>query len=867
MHPKGQTVPVEKLLPQVSKPTQYLGNEVNVIRKDWDAARVRVALVFPDKYEMGMSHVGLKILYEILNGLPHVVAERVYAPELDMQALLKSEGLPLFSLESKHALSDFDIVGFSLTYELTYTNMLSILDLAQIPLWQKDRTERHPLVIAGGGCLMNAEPVADFLDAACLGDGEDIVLDIVRAVDEWKKSEASRHQILDTLSAIEGIYVPSFFEPEYHDDGTLACVKPLKAGYERINKRTLKSLDDAPYPTKLVVPTVKPIHDRIGIEIQRGCNRACRFCQAGYIDRPVRQRSPEKILKIAEESLQQTGIEQISLLSLSAADFACLVPLLKELNSRYVQKNIAISVPATRTENLTPELVEQIKQVRKTGFTVAPEAGSERMRRVINKGNKVGDLFRAVTNAFSQGWELLKLYYMVGLPFEQDEDVVGIAQEGNDCIKLCKTYTPRAELNLSVSSFVPKPHTPFQWSPQMTIEETKRRHALVRQNLKDKRIRFKHHHPEMSYVEGLLSRGDRRVARVIARAFELGCRFDEWDEHFNFGLWQQALADTDTDPAFYLHRERTKDEVLPWDHLYAQMDKAFLWEELEKAHDAAFTPDCSVSVCSDCGVCDFRHIKNRIFVVGEKPVMVKKGNREWYGWQPESPQTSSSFAKVSGPAPFRLRIRFSKTGLARFMGHLELMDALKRAIKRLGWPVSYSEGFHPQMRLAMGHPLPVGLESQWEYFDLDLTRTISNEEALALGEALPDGLDILSAEFVDKKSPSIYSSVAQNFYSVLPAIPQDPNWFKMTTEALARFSTSNTLPFSRGKAGKEKTFNIKDEVQIIPETLPESFSFKTRINTEGTLKPQEVVLALLGVGDKDLHHFRFKKIGVGWKGL
>ena len=348
--------------------------------------------------------------------------------------------------------------------------------------------------------------------------------------------------MLNSLSEIEGIYVPSFFRPEYNADGTLARMVPLKEGYERIRKRIVSNLDSAPYPTNLVVPNIKPVHDRIGIEIQRGCNRACRFCQAGYIDRPVRQRSPENILRIADESLKKTGISEISLLSLSAADYDCLVPLLAEINRRYEGQNVSLSVPATRTEKLTPDLIEQIKKVRKTGFTIAPEAGTAKMRRVINKRNKVDDLFRAVENAFSAGWDLLKLYYMVGLPFEEDSDLEGIAAEGNDSIEICLRHTRRAELNLSLSSFVPKSHTPFQWEPQIGIEETKRRYNHVRNNLKNRRIRLKHHHPEMSFVEGVLSRGDRRVSQLIFLAVSEGCRFDEWQGPFDFLKWARAIS-------------------------------------------------------------------------------------------------------------------------------------------------------------------------------------------------------------------------------------------------------------------------------------------------------------------------------------
>lgn len=922
------------LVSRVSKPGQYLGNEVNAIHKDFSAAKVRVALVFPDKYEIGMSHVGLKILYDILNKIPDVVAERCFAPDLDMERELRAQGLPLFSLESKRPLKDFDLIGFSLTYELTYTNMVNILELGGVPVWQKDRGLADPLIIAGGGCAMNAEPVADFLDAAVLGDGEEVVLEIVEVIRQ-AKFKSPRGIFLEKLSNIEGIYVPSFFQPEYNPDGTISRIKPLKEGYAKVNKRVVQNIDSAPYPTAFPVPSIRTVHDRIGIEIQRGCNRACRFCQAGYIDRPVRQRSPETVLKIAEDSLNQTGVGEISLLSLSAADYACLVPTLAELNRRYAGEKVSISVPATRTEKLTPDLIEQIKKVRKTGFTIAPEAGSARMRRVINKGNKVDDLYTAVTNAFSAGWELLKLYYMVGLPFERDEDLLGIADEANESIKICKGYTPRAELNLSLSSFVPKPHTPFQWEPQMTIEETRNAYDRVKRNLRDRRIRLKHHNPEMSFVEGLFSRGDRRVSEAIYLAWKEGCRFDEWEEHFDYPRWQKVFEKWGGDVGFYLHRRREKDEILPWDHLFAQMDKNFLWEELERAHDAAlsfplgaevesgnpefvvsskemgfkinavsqsgsplqkvtqggddkrrglkplpdqlpgFTEDCSVQRCSDCGVCDFRAVKNRVYVPGKEAVVVKKGHREWYGWKqmdnsplpPLKPALSEVEGVRGGEGELRntiFRIHYSKTNEARFIGHLELMDVLKRGFKRLKTPVAYSEGFHPQMKFSMGHPLSVGVESQWEYFDVTLTECLDATFLTdSLNRVLPEGIKVLGAEVIDRNTPSLYSSTLSVCYEA--SFEGSINWPSETVEKLECFRRSEKFNWRRERAGGVKEIDLKKLVDVDLVNLPQSLIFKTKMDPQGSVKPMEVLSALAGINREELDRIRLKKIGIVWQ--
>lgn len=876
---------LQAILRQVSRPSQYLGNELNVIKKDFDQAEVRVALIFPDKYELGMSHVGLRILYDILNKLPFVVCERAFAPDLDMEGCLRHENLPLFSLESKRPLKDFDILGFSFTYELTYSNFLNILDLAQIPRWQKDRNATHPIILGGGGCMTNAEPIADFLDASAIGDGEELVLDVVDTIRQWKKQTADRATLLDHLSNIEGIYIPSFFTPEYNPDGTLKKMLPLKSGYEKIKKRIVANIDQAPYPTNLLVPSVKLVHDRIGIEIQRGCNRACRFCQAGYIDRPVRQRSPTTILNIAEESRQKTGIGEISLLSLSAADYECLVPLLKELNGRYAGERVAISVPATRTEKLGPELIEQIKKVRKTGFTIAPEAGSARMRRVINKGNAVDDLYRAVTNAFSAGWNLLKLYYMVGLPFEHDEDVAGIAFEANESIKICLGYSNRAELKLGLSSFVPKPQTPFQWEPQMTIAETERRYSLVKKNLQNRRIRANHHNAQMSFVEGLFSRGDRRLAPLLAMAVDHGCRFDEWQEHFDFGKWESVFAKWDGDPAFYLHRQRGRDETLPWDHLFAQMDKNFLWDEFEKSRVAGgepeeqvpawrrlkpkldqlpgFTEDCSVERCSDCGVCDYQKIKNRVYVPGDASVVVKKGHREWYGGTAGLPSTVDSRPlpenqKITGFC--KLRFRYTKTGPAVYMGHLELMDVLRRAIHRVKLPVAYSQGFHPQMKLAMSHALPVGIDSEWEYFDLEFTSPVDPGQAQnQLNQALPAGLRVLEIQSIDSRTPSLYSNVRSLEY--MATMP----WPQKISKMLADFKNGADVVWIRKNARGEKKFNLQDAVEVNHQPDGCVFNFHTKIEPSGTLKPSEVLEALLGIGKEKLNQVYFKKTGIQWK--
>lgn len=893
---------LHRLLRDVEKPSQYLGNEVNAIHKDFAAQKLRVALVFPDAYEIGMSHMGLKILYDILNNIEGVVAERCFAPGRGFENALRANAMALYGLESKTPLSEFDVIAITLPYELTYTNLVNILDLAGIPVWQKERGENHPVVLAGGTGAYNPEPVADFLDAVAIGDGEEIILEFVSKMLGWKKrhgidrlrqnaKDGSRAEILDELKTLEGMYVPSFFAPSYNDDGTLAAMNPLKPDYASVKKRVVNDLNAQPYPTKLVLPNIKLVHDRIGIEIQRGCTRMCRFCQAGYIDRPTRQRSPERVLEIADKSYEETGISEISLLSLSAGDYQTIVPTMKALNARYAGKNVAISVPATRTETLTPELIAEVKKVRKTGFTIAPEAGSERMRRVINKGNKTEDLMRACHNAFSAGYRLIKFYYLCGIPFEHDEDLIGMADEADQALRIGFKFTGQAEINMSVSTLVPKPFTPFQWDPQITIEETKRRHALIKRHIRDKRVRFKYHEPEMSFLEGVFSRGDRRLSKAVYRAFENGCRFDEWQEHFDFAKWQKTFEETGIDTAFYVHRLRDQNEVMPWDHLFSQMLKTWLWDERENARIEAYQADCSLEKCASfCGACDFKTVKNRIYVIDEKPLAAKKGNREWYGRFGQKGPTPFSDPshdqsqppqelKAENPEPqavlpkerFKLRVSFAKMGLAALIGHSELLNHLRRAILRTGAPVAYSEGFHPQMKISMGYALPLGMESESESFDLALTKAIDPEKFIvSLNAALPQGISAQNADYIDFKSPSLYSLTQAVSYRVeLPkALVSDRA--EVLKANLERLKSGKDLIFVRAhhdRSKPERSFDVSRLVQVskTPYADDPVLEFTAACDPEGSIKPSEVVMALTGLTGGESNTFLVKKVGVRYR--
>ena len=594
----------ERLLPLVEKPGRYLGNERGAIRKALDMVPVRFALAFPEVYEIAQSHLGLQILYDVLNRRPDVAAERAYAPWPDLEALLRERGLPLVSLESHLPLADFHVVGMSLQYELTYTNLLTMLELGRIPLRALARGPEHPLVIAGGPCAFNPEPLAPFLDAVVLGDGEEVVGAIVDAVRAWDRR--NRHTVLRALAAIPGIYVPAFFEPRYHADGTIAEVVPIDPERPIVAKRVLVDLDTFPPPADPIVPNVGVVHDRASVEVMRGCVKGCRFCQAGYVYRPLRERNPERVVADTTALLKNTGYEEVSLLSLSTGDYSGVNPVLKELMDRLTPERVAVSLPSTRVDALSPRILEQIRRVRKTGFTLAPQAGTQRLRDVIQKEYREEQLLDAARQFADLGWRSLKLYFMIGLPSETEEDVIGIALLAE---RVKRAALNRLKVTASVSTFSPKPHTPFQWAAELSIEETQARQALLRRELGRRGIEFRWHDSQLSWLEGIFSRGDRRLASVIETAQRNGARFDGWSDRCRLDVWQAALAEHDVDTAFYLRR-RPLSEVLPWDHLDAGVSKKFLSQDLARAVEGVLTPDCSIERCTYCGACDFEKVRN-----------------------------------------------------------------------------------------------------------------------------------------------------------------------------------------------------------------------------------------------------------------
>ena len=598
----------QEMLQAVEKPARYTGGEWNAQPKDSAAVLCRIALAMADVYEVGMSNLGLKILYEILNRRDDIAAERVYAPWLDMEEEMRRRGIPLFSLETFREISSFDILGFSLQYELLITNTLNMLDLAGLPLHAAERTDEQPFVIGGGPCVYNTEPIADFFDFFVLGDGEEIVVEVCDALIAWKKEGRpdGRRGFLRRAARIPGVYVPSFYAPEYDAQGMFTGLRILDAAASpQIYRRVVKDLDAAPFLEKPVVPYLGIVHDRLMLELFRGCTRGCRFCQAGMAYRPVRERRPETLESLARTLFDSTGYNEMSLTSLSSADYSCLSPLVDGLLAGTQGERVSFSLPSLRIDSFSVDIAERLQQVRKSGLTFAPEAGTQRLRDVINKNVTEDDLLHSVRTAFEQGWKAVKLYFMMGLPTETDEDIVGIAelaQKVVDCYKEVKGKRG-VKVTVSVSCFVPKAYTPFQWFAQVPQEEFERRQRLLKESIRDRAISFHYHDARASVLEGALSRGDRRLSAVIETAWRNGAKFDGWTDQFKDEVWKDAFCRCGVAPEFYSRRTRDLEEVLPWAHTSPGVSADFLRREWQRAQEAALTHDCRRETCTGCGVC------------------------------------------------------------------------------------------------------------------------------------------------------------------------------------------------------------------------------------------------------------------------
>lgn len=630
-----KTVLENEILPRVIKPLRYVGTEYNSVKKEWESVKLRTLFAFPDLYEVGMSHLGLRILYHLVNEQPEYLMERVFSPWTDMEKALREQDIPLFSLESYRPIADFDCIGITLQYEMSYTNILNLLDLGKIPLYSSKRDDSYPLIMGGGPCAYNPEPLADIFDFFVLGEGEEVILEVLEAIVKHIEEKKGRHDkkvLLKKLAGINGVYVPAFYEPVYDKEGALKEMRTIESGAPaRIIKRAVRDLDKAYFPLKPIVPYTEVVHDRIMLEVLRGCTRGCRFCQAGMLYRPVRERSAEVLEKQAEELITATGYNEVSLTSLSTSDYSCIKPLLKVMLDKHEKDKIGISLPSLRVDAFSLDLAKEVQRVRKTGLTFAPEAGTQRLRDVINKGVTEENLMEVTTAAFEAGWTQMKLYFMIGLPTETYADLDGIVELAykvlHNGVRILRENgkTRQPKITISVSSFVPKAHTPFQWEAQDNIELLREKQLYLKEKIRDRRINYNYHDAELSLLEAVFARGDRRLGSLLQKAWEKGCKFDSWTEHFHYAVWQETFKEEDIDAQLLANSRLTYESILPWEHLDMGVTKEYLWQEREKAYQTVITGDCRFNECSLCGVCQDLDVS---LVLGRKDGNVDAGTHE-----------------------------------------------------------------------------------------------------------------------------------------------------------------------------------------------------------------------------------------------
>lgn len=838
----------KKILPYVSKPGRYLGHEYNSTVKSWDIVMTRCALIFPDLYEIGMSHQGLQILYHILNGNDKFLAERCYCPDTDVEKLLRENNETVTTLESSRPLIDFDLLGFTLPYELCYTNILTILDLAGLPFSAADRDENHPIILAGGAGALNPEPVADFFDAILLGDGEEAVLEIAETIGSIQGDKKDRNELLNRLGNIEGVYIPSHFKPVYDASGHTVEIHQLQGSQPYISRRIIPNLDHIDHLKKPIVPNARIVHDRLGIEVARGCTRGCRFCQAGIIYRPVRERTPRQIRELAITGIEDSGFEELALLSLSTGDYSCLEQTLPELMNRFADSYTSVSMPSMRVGTLTPQIMDQIKRVRKTGFTLAPEAGSERLRRVINKGITEEDLLSTCREAFGLGWKLIKLYFMIGLPTETEKDHEAIVE----LVKKTKlerdrgTARGKKQINVSVGTFVPKPHTPFQWERQLSMDESYSILKKLKRDLKLKGVNLKYHNPDLSFLEGVFSRGDRRLARLIVTAWRDGARLDGWTEHFQLGIWQKAAEKCRLDLDDYL-RARSMDEILPWQHLHSGVNFDFLKNEYEKALTESYTPDCRYHSCQKCGLCDFKtllpivHNRSKKRQESDLPLPGRQDTRE-------------------NNNHYRYIVHYAKRGKICFLGHLEILQVVFRALRRANIKTHYSRGFNPSPKISFGPALAVGTESLAEFFIMDLVTPLTDRKTVIkkLNDKLPPGLEVTA---IDKHPGKIAQEILTSYTMVLHHPLSDEEKAR-----ISNFSESRIFSIQRSRKGKTTSLDVRPLIKRIKCTGPDTIELEViTIASRPGIKPIEILTHIIGIDPKKALEATILK--TGWRAI
>ena len=836
---------IEPLLPLVSKPHQYVGNELNICRKDHGAVSLRFALAYPDTYAIGLSHQGLRILYHLLNRRSDVAAERVYAPWADMEDLMRERGVPLFSLESYLPVSHFDVLGFTLQHELNFTNVLNMLDLAGIPLHGRDRGENHPLVLAGGSCASNPEPLADFIDAFVIGDGERLADEIADTVIAGKADGCGRQEILVRLAGLRGVYVPGLYHPEYDAEGRFRTLRTLRQDVpDSIAARTIEALKPEYYPSHPLVPLTEIAHDRLSIEIMRGCTRGCRYCHAGMVYRPVRQKAPRDIVAEAVTGIENSGWDEVSLVSLSSSDHENLTEVISELNRRLSDQRIAVALPSLRPDAFTEGMARSMQKVRKTGLTFAPETGTERLRRVINKDFEEKDLFRSLRIAFDNGWESVKLYYMIGLPTETWDDLNGIVELCRSIFKAIGKKV-RREIHISVSPFTPKPHTPFQWVAQDPVEILEKKLRFLKSRLTRRGVRVGWRDPQVSFLEAVLARGDRRLGAVLERAWRSGCRFDSWTERFDSDRWRQAFAGAGIDPGDYV-RERADDEPLPWEHINYGVSRKYLLRERVRALEEKNTPDCRQKGCRGCGVHrDHRPVEPESRKSPPKPQETEPGI--CYGRKKKP-----AIRGRPQMARTRMRVQYAKERPLRFLSHLDMVRLVERTIRRAGLPIQYSEGFHPHPRIAFGPPLALGLTSRAEYMDVQFAKPLVGDLGFRMRRAMTPGFRVISTRAIFRKTEALSAAINMVDYRADLSRTRQVSGLE---EALREMLGSERLMIHRSTPKETRIIDVRDRlVDLGLERTDETLFLSMRLRTgpQGHIRPHEVLELALRLPREDV---------------